>query len=384
MKVEQVYEIANQLSQEALGEAAPAIVDEQSLISVGKQVFDATSVDNYVRKLIDHIGRVVFVDRPYSGRAPSVLMESWEFGSVLEKIDMGIPDAEANPKWQLTNGKVYEQDKFTAPDDIVVQFFNDKTTFQVPMSYAEDQVKSAWSNLGQLNAFFSMIETAIEDSFTVKLDQFIMATIGNFIGYVYNNRATRPLQAINLLEGYKTATGDDAVTAANCLYSLPFLKYAAKTMKVWKRRMGQISRLFNSGGRVRHTPDDRMKVILLSDFAESADVYLQSDTYHNEFVKFPNAEKVSFWQGSGTEYTWDAISSLYVNVNTGAAAGTSVTVTGILGVMFDREALGVNNYNRRVTAHYNAPGEFINNWYKMDARYFNDFNENFILFYVAD
>lgn len=384
MKVNQVYSIVNDLTKEIIGSESVLTVAEDlsNVIEVGKAIFDVASVDNYVRKLIDHIGKVVFVNRGYTGRAPSVMFDGWEYGSVLEKIDAGISEAEANPKWSLQNGTSYDQDTFNGPKDIVVKFFNDKDTYQIPFSFAEDQVKSAFSNATQLNAFFSMIYTKIDMSITIKNDSLIMSTINNFIGNIFLQNNGK--QAINLLALYKGIKPDSKVTAATAMYDMDFIKFAAYQMKMYSRRLTNASVAFNLGGRLRHTPTDLQHIVMLDAFADAADVYLQSDTFHDEFTKLPNAEKVSFWQGSGENYAWDDISAINIYPMTESGKGAQVQQTGILAVIFDRDSLGVNNANMRVTNHYNANGEFINNWYKVDARYFNDFNENFIVFYVAD
>ena len=382
MQVKQVYDIANAVTKEILGANALTIDDMTNLVDVGKAVFDATSVDNYIRKLVDHIGRVIFVNRPYSGRSPSVLMESWEFGAILEKIDMGIPDAEENPMWKLEDGQVYEQDKFTAPKDITVKFYKDRTTFQVSMSFAEDQIKSSFDNITQLNAFFSMIYTRIDTSFTIKLDGLIMLTIDNFAATIFDKGSA--VNKVNLLALYKAEYPESAVTAATALTDLDFLKYAAYMIKLTSNRLTNAQTCFNIGKRVRFTPVDMQKIIMLDMFAEAANVFLQSDTFHNEFVKLPNADKVSFWQGSGGDYSFDNVSQIHIKAKIDDGSVKEVTVTGLLAMIFDRDAVAVNCLNRRVTSHYNAPGEFINYWYKMDAQYFNDFNENGVIFYIAD
>ena len=383
MKVSQIYSIVNQITQEVLGQTDLSVAEDlTNIVDVGNAIFDATSVDNYVRKLIDHIGKVVFVNRPYSGRAPSVLMDGWEYGAGLEKIDAGVPDAEANPHWALENGQEYKQDIYTAPTDITVTFWKDKVTFQVKLSVSEDLVKGSFSNATQLNAFFSMIYTKIDTKFTISLDGLIMATINNFSAVTYLDGA--PLRSINLLHNYKTNVNPSSqITAATCLYDLDFLKYASKQISLFSKRMTNASTLFNHGGRVRHTPVDLQKIVMLDDFVQSAAMYLQADTFHDSFVSLPNADQVSYWQGTGRSYDFSDISQINVQVKYNGESRT-VQLSGIICVIFDREALGVSNMNRRVTNHYNAPGEFINNWYKMDAQYFNDFNENFILFYVQD
>lgn len=380
MKVEQIASIVNSLSAEVLGAEAPTVAtDFSNIVDVGKQTFDALPVDNYVRKLLDHIGKVVFVNRPYSGRAPSVVMDGWEFGSILEKIDADIPEAENNPTWNLQDGKTYNQDIFTSPKGVTAKFWNDRVTFQVTMSFAEEQVKSAFSSVEQLNAFFSMIYTKIETSMTIKVDSLTMGTINNFIANSFTAG-----KGVNLLANYKALNPTSTITADNALYNLDFLKYASYQLMLYSNRMTNASRVFNIGGKVRHTPRDLQKIVMLDAFADAANVYLQSDTFHNEMTKLPEADKVSFWQYTGKNYSFEDVSAINIVPATEAGAGAEVKISGILACIFDRDALGINNYNRRVTNHYNGNGEFINNWYKMDAQYFNDFNENFVFFYIAD
>lgn len=382
MKVEQIYPLVNQAVAESIGKADLLQQDLSNLVDVGNEIFDANAVDHFTKKLINHIGKVVFVNRKYAGRAPSIQMSGWEFGSILEKIDAGEPDAEANPHWQLTDGEVYEQNKFIAPKNVTAKFYNDRVTFQVPFSLAEDLLKQSFSNVEQMNAFVSMLYTKIENQFTLSLDALTMDTVNNFAAAVY--AGTNKAQAVNLLDSYKKVKPDTTTTAATALYDPEFIRHAAYMFKVMSHRMTNMTTIFNAGGRRRFTPTDLQKIIMLDVFADAADIYLQSDTFHDEFTRLPNADKVSFWQGTGKAFDWDDVTAINVKVKGTGGSAQEVAVTGVLGVIFDHDALGINNYNRRATSHYNAPGEFLNYWYKMDAQYFNDYNEQFVLFYVED
>ena len=395
MEVSQIYNIVNAITTEALGEGAVVNEDLSNVVEIGESISNLGSAafENYTRSLIDHIGRVVFVNRPYSGSAPSVLMDSWEYGSILEKIQAEMPEAQANDSWDLQDGYVYEQDKFKKPN-VSAKFFNSKTTFETQMSFAERQVKSAFDSVGQLNAFFSMIDTAIYNGQTVKTDGLVMRVINNAIANTINAEfaggsgydASSGVRAVNLLYLYNQAhSGATLANLGAAMASPEFIRFAAYTMSLYQDRMRKLSKLFNIGQKSRFTPADRLHFIMLNDFAKAADVYNQSDTFHEQFTRLPNAETVPYWQGSGTGYALDSISSINVTVNaeTGASATQTISAKGIIGVMFDRDALGVCNQDRRVTTHYNARAEFFNNWYKVDAQYFNDFNENCVVFYAA-
>lgn len=386
MEVKQIYELMNTVTNEVLGKSDLVLEDLSNVVDVGTEIFNASAVDNYVRSLVDHIGKVVFVNRPYTGSVPSVLMDGWEYGSVCEKIIADMPEATENETWKLEDGTSYDPNIFYQPK-VSAKFFNKRVTFEVPMSFTEKQVKESFSNSAQLNGFISMIYNEIDKSMTVKIDSLVMRTIANMIGTtVYSDyqataqNAKSGVKAVNLLKLYKDRNASASeMTASQAITSPDFIRFASYIMGMYEKRLAKISTLFNVGGKARFTPSDMLHVVLLADFASSAGAYLQSDTFHNEFVALPRAEIVPYWQGSGTGYNFADTSKINIKM----PDNNSIEVNGILGVMFDRDALGVCNKDRRVTTNYNAKGEFWNQWAKFDCEYFNDNNENFVVFFVA-
>ena len=394
MNVKQIYSLVNTVSGEVLGNTELVHEDLTGLVDLGNEVFNQNAVDNYVKSLVNHIGKVVFVNRPYSGKVPSVLMDAWEFGSVLEKISADVPNAEENDTWNLQDGKEYKQDVFHKPT-VTAKFFNSKVTFEVPVSITERQVKESFSSAEQMNGFLSMIYSAVDKSMTIKTDALIMRTINNMIaetldadktafGFVPSTHETvdystaSTVRCVNLLKLYNDKTGAH-LTAAAAITTPDFIRFAAYVMGLYSDRLQTISTLFNVGGKERFTPKDVLHTVLLSDFAAAAKAYLYADTFNSENVLLPQAETVASWQATGKNYAFENTSKIDVK----SASGANVSVSGVLGVMFDRDALGVTNFDKRVTTNYNAKAEFFNNYFKFDAGYFNDTNENFVVFFVA-
>lgn len=389
MKVEQVYSLVNTLTQEYLGETAVVNEDLSNIVDIGSRTVSLDNLDRYVRSLIDQIGKIVFVNRPYSGATPSLYMDGWEYGAILEKVSYdSLPEAEENLSWELEDGRSYDPNIFTAPK-VSAKFFSKKTTFDIPMSFAERQVKSAFQNGTQLNSFFSMIETAIGNSMTVKIDSLSMRALNYMIALTINSAAgTRAINLLTLYNAGKDAA--DRITAAQAIYSPEFIRFASYIIRLFAKRLTRLTKLFNDGAKERFTPMDRMRMILLAEFESAASTYLYSDTYHDDYVKLPAADIVPYWQGEGLAYDFNSTSKIDVQINIKTTEEdqevtrkVTVTQSGILGVLFDHYAVGVANLDRRVTANYNGRAEFFNNWYKFDAGYFTDPNENFIVFYVA-
>lgn len=384
MEVKQIYTLVNDITSEITGKTDIVKEDLSNVVDVGTELFSASDVDNYVKSLVNRIGKTIFVNRKYNGKVPSVVMDSWEFGSVLQKISADIPQATENESWELENNTSYDPNIFYKPT-VSAKFFNSKVTFEVPLSFTEKQVKESFNSASELNAFISMLYNAVEKSMTVKIDSLVMRTINNMIANTYDGDSTG-VRAVNLLTAYNAAmrlSGTDVLTADKAITNKDFLRFASMQIALYADRLGTMSTLFNGGGKERFTPKDMLHIVLLSDFAEGAKIYLESDTFNKELVKLPTAETVPYWQGSGKSYAFADVSKINVQIANGNKK-KDVTLSGILGVMFDRDCLGVCNLDRRVTTNYNPKAEFFSNWYKFDAGYFNDLNENFVLFYVAD
>ena len=388
MKVTQIAELVNGITEQVLGKSAELTAENlKNIVDVGTQLTDSANIDNYVKSLADRIGKVIFVDRPYSGSAPALLYDAWDYGSILEKISAEMPDATINETWELTDGKDYSQDVFHKPV-VSAKFFNKKVTFECEQSYTERQVKSAFISPSDYNAFLTMLYNSVEKSMTIKIDGLISRTINNMIGEtVHADFATvtdgdysksDSVRCVNLLKQYNGVSGK-SLTVEKCFYDPDFLRYSAFVIKSYTDRIKRISTLFNVGGKDRFTPTDKQMLILNSDFAAFEDVYLSSDVYHNEIVKIPNYSTVPYWQSSGKTFNRDITTAIDVTLND----GTNIAFGGIVGVLFDHDALGVTCTDKRVNTYYNAKAEFYNNFYKFDSSYFNDLNENFVVFFVA-
>lgn len=387
MQVKQIYELMNNVTNEITGKSDLLLEDLSNIVDVGNEILSTTGVDSYVKKLVNRIGKVIFVNRVYSNSIPSVLMDKWEFGSIMQKITSDLPQATENETWSLVNGQEYKTDVFYQPN-ISAKFYNSKVTFEIPMSFTELQVKQSFTNGEQLNGFLSMLVNSVDKAITVKMDSLVMRTINNMIGETLADGLTvddtikytnTSIRAVNLLAEYKKLKSDSKLTLDTCLKDADFIKFASYTINLYKDRMSKLSTLFNVGKKERFTPSEYLHVILLSDFVSSQKVYLESDTRHKDLVALPKYDTIPYWQGSGDEYSLTDVSS--INVKT--SSGKTVNTSGILGVMFDRDALGVCNVDNRVTTNYNPKAEFYTNFYKFDASYFNDLNENFVVFFVA-
>lgn len=381
MKITQVYDFVNTATQEALGESVVVKEDLSNIVSIGEAVFNANAMDKYVKALVNRIGKTIFVNRVYQGSAPSVMMDGWEYGSVLQKVSADLPEARVNETWELEDGQSYDPHIFHKPKGVISKFYNEYVTFEIDMSFTEEQLKMSFNNATEMNGFISMLYTNVENSMTVKIDELIRRTINNMIAETFQASTDSSASYIKLLTLYNNSLPDGAtpLTQAEAMSNKDFIRFAAYIIKLTHGRMRSMSTVFNVGKQPRFTPTDLGHIVLLEDFASSADVFLQSNTFHDELSALPTAETVPYWQGSGENFEFNQVSAIKVVTTSGA----NVEMVGVIGVMFDRWALGVSNVERKVTSQYTPNAEFFTNFYKYKAGFFNDLNENFVVFTLS-
>ena len=376
MLITQTKEILTTIANEMLG-ADNTIVTEnlENLQDIGNVLITQQNVDTYVKKLVDKIGKVVFKNRLLNSTAPSLLVDSWEYGAILQKVRMKLIPAEENDAVKLVDGQSYDQNVFHQPT-VSATFYSKEITFEVPISYTREQLNSSFNSVSELNGFYNLLETTVQNSLTVKTDALIMRTINYRIGKTYTKG--RASQKINLLAGYNAASGKE-LTTANCFQDEGFLKYAIAEIKNYQDRLKLPSSIFNDLKEETFTPAQNQKLVLLSDFKNTVDTHLIPVVQNSENLTL-TSETVPYWQGSGANFSFADISKIDVTLDT---ASEKAQVGGIIGILFDDEALKVGNLSQYVTTNYNAKGDFYTNYYKEQSGFFVDLAENFLIFYVA-
>ena len=379
MKIDQIYGEVNGFTKELLGENAPTITDNSTIVDVGRQIQNLESWQNkFVTALVNRIGKSIYVDRVYNGAVPKIYHDSWEYGSIMAKFSAELPDAVENVAWELEDGTNYSQDTFYGTT-AKATFWNKRTTHSINKSFTDYQLKDSFRSMEEMAAFVSMIHNSITNSLALKNQALIYRVITNLI--LETKKGGRATQYRNLRAEYNTLFSAE-LTAKQCLVTPEFIRYANTEIAKTAARMSNYSKLFNVEGNARFTPIERLIAVYHADFWAAIGSYLYNAPaqFSHEFLTLPEGTAVPYWQGSGTSYDFDS-SSLVSGVP--ASGGTVQPATGVIAVLFDEYAAGVTNYDPRVDTHYNNIANFTNFFYKRFAGYFNDVGENSVVFTIG-
>jgi len=399
MKLNQIATLTNTITAEMLGDQAIGTEDLSNIVDIGQLVMNqANWYDQYVKTLMDHVGRVVVTNKEYVPKTYSRLWrESFEFGAILERLTVSLPDAEDNPAWDLQDQGNYNSEIFYKPT-VAMNLFNVKDTFQVPISIVEDQVKSAFSSREQYIAFVDGIYTAVNGSIKIRLEQLAKRAVNSMAGLCYDDAINGEgvnipdgdndgtIRYMNVLHMYNTAF-NKTLTVNEAIHDPDFLRYFSYLIYLTSDRMREVSKVFNITHEVRFTDKEDQNIFMLSEIGKALDVYLYSNTYHDEYVKLPGYETITAWQGitDGTE-TFDFADNSHIKVKIKSSDGTLSTcdMTGVVAMIFDREAVAITNEKQKVTAAYSARGDFTTYYYKNELGLLNDKSMNCVVFALVE
>lgn len=393
MKVKQIASIMNDVFSEVIGDS---IIQEdlRNIVSVGQIITSSTqfgdNFDNYCGSIVDKVGKVVLVDRVYRAKDLGIWADSWEYGSALEKIRCDIGDYEDNCEWDLTTqgttgldyneniqAHVEELFKFY-PANVQAKYYNSKVTFKTVISIARKQLKSAFDSASNMARFIGMIENRVMSKMEIGRDQLQRRALVNLMAHNIHLGATSP-KCVDLKAEFEAAGGAVINNFSAALRDPDFLRFVAKRITMDRELMTEPSIAYSDGRFYNHTPIQDSRLIVLADLDAGLKFNLYGDTYNEQFVKLENYKTIPFWQSTSNGNNIGTRSRIYVTDSDGDA----INQPAVLGVLFDRTAVMVCNEEPEVRTQYNADGNFTNFFHCYDCSYYNDFDENAVV-YVWD
>ena len=388
MKVTQMADTLNIVFKEIIGTITPEDPDAEhplykeyltNFVDMGRKIESSTewgdNYDKYVGKLIDRIGYTLIVDKELTDDGIKIETDRYEYGAFLQKIRIKDIDFVDNEVWNLQAGQSYEYFDFK-PVDMEATYFSDKTTFGVEWSWVSKVLKESLTDLAAMTRLYAAIENRIMKKIRLTTKEMKKRLINNVNGCNIKHH-----RVINLLDEYRTATGDTTTTAATALTNADFLKHTVMRLKMYKKFFNEPTTLMNNEGELNWTPASDFRMVALTDLDAALTAYLYSSTYHDEFVTLDGYATVANWQGVAEGFSFDVRSS--INITT--TEGTEIAYTGIVATMFDRECITIWNEDPELdTAPYNPKGKFINYYYSYDCNYYYDSYENSLTFVISD
>lgn len=370
MAVKQIYDIVNSVNKQTMGLTDLTVVDEQGLISLGQTVLTTNGLaDTWLNSLAQRIGRTIISFREYKSKYSDMVLDSMQWGNIVQKIKVSMPEATEDESYNLVDGQSIDMYKVANPK-VKQTFFTSETPYQFYVTVKRNQLEEAFTSEGAMNGFIGAIYGEVQNAIELSLESLARNCINNFIGEKFKSQKT-----INLLAMYNDETGK-TLTVNTCLHDKEFLAYCVSRINLYSKYMENMSTEYNDGTQTRHTPKSLQHLRVLEDFESRLETVVQYQAFRDNYVKLNNYHTTSFWQSIKKPDE--------INVNL-ASDGKPAHYTGIVAVLYDRDALGLykkDSWNS--TTPFNSAGGYYNTYYHHKELYFNDLSENFVVFVIAN
>ena len=387
MKVNQIYSLLNDINGQMWGKDAVTVHDLSGIISMGDSIVGSpNNTDAFLGKLVDRIGKTVIRTLNLELDFPTLFMDSFEFGAILQKITVNPFDAIQSSEWTVGDNGFTPTLLDIHKPTVNVVYFKDSTTWKYQVTIPDDLFSTAFTSETAMSQFIDAIINSMTDSMTMSLNNMSRTAVNNLIA----EKIKAGHNVIDLLALYNGASG--TLTQAEAMQDKDFLRFAVNTIRKYIKYLREPSVLYNEGigGNtvVRATASDNMHVLMLTEFVAGVESYLQSDTFHDELLGMPLYNEVAYWQANkGATDINDFVTNSTINVIPSSEAGqqtpTAVNQSGVICALADRQAVAIGLNKRRAGSFYNSIDAYSNISSTATIQYINDLSENVVIFVVG-
>lgn len=394
MKVNQIYSLLNDINAQMFGEDAIQVKDLSGIISMGQNIVgNGTETDLFLGKLVDRIGKTVIRTLDLELEFPTLYMDSFEFGAILQKITVQPFDAIQASEYKIgEDGFTPTYDTVMKNARVLVRYFTDGTAWKFQTTIPDDLFSTAFTSESMMSQFLDAVIGAMTDSMTIAINNMSRTAVNNYIA----EKIISGSGVVNLLAMYNTAYNTN-INAATAMHTKEFYRFASTIIRKYVRYLKEPSTLYNVGdgagnGVVRATARDNMHVLMLTDFVAGIDAWLLSDSY-KDLYDMPLFTEVSYWQGNNDSVnginSFAGNSSINIVPSSQKSVETAgnryaINQSGIVCVLADRQAIAVGLNKRRAGSFYNSIDAYSNISSTAMIQYINDMTENGVVFVVAD
>jgi hypothetical protein len=379
MSFEDAAGILNNIRKQVTGEAAIAITDNQKFISVATTLLQA-GYDPVLNAITQMVTKTIFSIRPYNRKFAGIKMDSEQWGAIVRKLSISDKDWDQDVRFDLIDGQSVDMYKVNKPNVLQTNFYG-QNVFEKNYTIFRDQLDNAFSGASEFGRFMSMVVQNVSDMIEQAHESIARMTIGNFVG----GKVVAANSVIHLLTEYNAETGESLTSTtvyapANFGNFMKWMYARVATLTALMTERSQKFQINVTGKEInRHTPFEYQKVYLYAPLLNAMNARVLADAYHDDFLEYSDVEAVNYWQAIDNPMQVKVTPS-YMNASGQIVTAAEQTITNLVGVLFDQDALGyttVNNWS--ATTPLNAKGGYWNTFHHFTERWYNDFTEKGIV-----
>ena len=378
MKTQQIYELVNSINEQSTGKIDITVVDTSTLVSLGDEVLSEKNTEPFLNSLCQLIYRDIIEGRAYKSPLRSLMKGTAEWGAIVRKISVDMPDLVEEKAVPLTNGQGLDQYQIKLPT-AKQHLYVSRTPYSAFVTIQRKWLKEAFRSEADMEQFIAMIFLKVQNRLELSIENLTKMSIANYIGLA------KDTQKFNLVTIYNAEVPEAmrVQPGLSALHDAAFMRWAVGFIKEVMANIASMSKLYNYDGEERFTPYADQHLMMLSRFKSQLETTALYGAFNEEYINIVKKEVVPHWQGTGTVgMQFEKQAALDVKVRTPKSEEvTNKKLANVVAVLFDDEAVGAYRKIEEVaTTPLNARGLYTNTWFHEEQMWFNATDENFIVF----
>lgn len=378
METQQIYQIVNSINNQSTGKIDITVVDTASFVSLGDAVLSSNdNTEGFLNSLCQLVYRDVVEGRAYHSHMKNFIKDSMQWGAIIRKISVEMPDLVEEKAIPLTDGASVDQYEVKLPK-VKQHLFVNRTPYSTFVTIQRQWLKEAFRSESDMESFISMVFLKVQNRLEMSIEGLSKAALNNYAGLV----TTR--QTFDLVSMYNAEAGKNLTAGVSALHDADFMRYAVGVIKEVMNHFTTMSKLYNYDAEERHTPYANQNLTLLSKFQTQLETVALYGAFNEDYLKLSVKTIIPFWQGSGAEnpLDFDSLATIKVKVRTpNSDAVADKELTNVVAMLSDTEAVGAYRQMEDVlTTPINARGKYYNTFWHEQQCWFNATDENFVVF----
>lgn len=370
--------------------------------------------DIVFKSFLSVLGKMVVDTRSYVAKLPKLYVDTVNWGLFNETVTIDISDVMIDEMWnpngyipwntpadsatptvypgQVEGARIAAIEHGFYRPTINARIYKKVHGIMVALTTMYDQLFTAFKGVAELNEFLAGLYNSVENTIQLKAEVYAKMTVSMGIAVAMANSNGIDIRQLAIAAGVTNAS---TMTVEEMLENADVLRLALETISETREYVKDYNALFNDGETATFAKDEQM--ILLTKFAKKAKFNVRANTYNEELLGIGDYDSINMWQAATstddeTPYNFEAASSIDLSKSAAIESGllpsntqeTHYLIKNVVGVVYDRLAMGINVDKKKVTTNYTASRDTVNSFYHALARYSVNSHYPIVVFYISD
>lgn len=393
MKLEDVKILTQQALSQSMGkdymeqngylEGIPA----EKLIDIGRDIDELGTTEKFTKALVSLMAKFECTTLGYEMMFSDIVVDRIEWGGFVQRAKIDIADVYDDPMSAPVNKQSYAELEHTFfQPKVTAKVYEEGKDLMIPISISAEILKESFKGWDALNGFLSQIRESVRETRDMVMDSWANVLVNSAIAESCKATNTEvKLKSMAVVDGVNGVTADDS--PEKLLLNKDFLAYASEKIGVIRSNMKARTDVYNnkslSVGAIQQS------AYFLTPFIKARMNGLLADTYNRDerdigkFVEIPRWQSVKGESADTTPFGFSDVSSISFSADTTNKLGLgvdAVTLNNIIGVVFDKRALGICAFREKMTTNYTASADFWNEYLHLLINFILDTDYNIVAF----